>query len=401
MSYKLLFLDQFGTFGGGQRVLLETLSSLDPAQYQKIVALGTDGDFKSKLMEEGIHVLNLPLGHYRSGKKSLLDIARFVFRSLYCAFVLTCWIVRHRPHLLFANGPRTFICTTLSGWVTLRPVVWHLHNVLPKGVELSLLTLFSRRAHTIVACSRAAAEPLLARSPSLQSKIRVVHNPVPNLNQHTSPDMDSLRRSFGVQSQQICIGILGRITPFKGQWHFIEAARLVREQCRGVRFFVIGSPATDKVDQQYYRQLLRTVEQSDVKDAVFFIEHQREVERYLAMMDVVVVASQGPEALPQTLIEGMSLGKAVIAPASGGIVEILEDGKTGLFAEVNEPHKLAAAMMKLIDDSNLRKFLGRTAQERVLRSHTREKFSEVIQSILKSCLTRESLEHVPASPEAA
>ena len=255
--------------------------------------------------------------------------------------------------------------------------------------------------HTIVVCSRAAAEPLLARKPSLQSKVRVVYNPVPSLKQPTSADLDSLRKSFGVESQQICIGSFGRITPFKGQWHFLQAARLVLQQCDKARFFLIGSPATDKVDQEYYNQLRLTVEQSDMKNAVFFIEHQREVEKYLAMMDVVVVASQGPEALPQILIESMSMGKAVIAPASGGIVEILEDGNTGLFAEVGEPDKLAATMMKLIDDSNLRKYLGRTAQERILRVHSRKKFAEAIQSILKSCLTRESLEHMPASPEAA
>ena len=57
-------------------------------------------------MADGIHVMNLPLGHYHSGKKTLLDMVRFFFRSLYCTFVLTCWIVRHRPHLLFANGPQ-------------------------------------------------------------------------------------------------------------------------------------------------------------------------------------------------------------------------------------------------------------------------------------------------------
>ena len=172
MTYKLLFLDQFGTFGGGQRVLLETLSSLDPTQYQKIVALGTDGDFKSRLMADGIHVMDLPLGHYHSGNKTLLDMVRFFFRSLYCGFAVVYWIVRHRPDLLFANGPRTFICTALAGWITLRPVVWHLHNVLPKGVELSLLTLFSRWVHTIVVCSQAAAEPLLARKaqPSVKDK---------------------------------------------------------------------------------------------------------------------------------------------------------------------------------------------------------------------------------------
>jgi hypothetical protein len=113
MSYKLLFLDQFGYLGGGQRVLLETLNSLDRAQYQTMVALGTDGDFRDRLLADGIPVRDLPLGSYHSTKKTPLDMVRFFFRSLYCALVLTGWVVRHRPNLLFANGPRTFICVTL------------------------------------------------------------------------------------------------------------------------------------------------------------------------------------------------------------------------------------------------------------------------------------------------
>ena len=118
MSYKLLFLDQFGTLGGGQRVLLETLNSLDHAQYQAIVALGTRGDFRERLLDEGIPVMDLPLGGYHSGEKTPLDMVRFFFRSMYCALVLTGWVFRHRPDLLFANGPRTFICVTLAGWLT-------------------------------------------------------------------------------------------------------------------------------------------------------------------------------------------------------------------------------------------------------------------------------------------
>jgi glycosyltransferase involved in cell wall biosynthesis len=401
MSYKLLFLDQFGTLGGGQRVLLETLNSLDRAQYQAIVALGTRGDFREKLLNEGIPVMDLPLGSYHSGKKTPLDMVRFFFRSMYCALVLTGWVFRHRPNLLFANGPRTFICVTLAGWLTCRPVIWHLHNVLSQGVELSLLAVFSRWVHTIVVCSQASAQPLLERRPGLQSKIRLIYNPVPRLKQPTAGDVDNLRKSFGVQPEDVCIGIFGRVTPFKGQWHFLQAAQLVLQQTRGARFFVVGSPAADKTDHEYYSQLRLTAEQSEMKNLVFFIEHQREVERYLAMMDVVVVASQGPEALPQTVIEAMSLGKAVIAPASGGIVEILEDGKTGLFAEVNEPNKLAATMLKLIHDPEIRKSLACTAQERISRYDSRERFAEAIQSTLKSCLAQEGIARVPASPEAA
>jgi glycosyltransferase involved in cell wall biosynthesis len=213
--------------------------------------------------------------------------------------------------------------------------------------------------------------------------------------------VDRLRESFGVQPDQVCLGILGRVTAFKGQWHFLQAARLVLQQEQEARFFVIGSPAADKSDQEYYSQLRLIVEQSGMKNSVFFVEYQREIENFIAMMDVVVVASQGPEALPQTVIEAMSMSKAVIAPPSGGIVEIVEDGKTGLFADVSEPSKLAAMMLKLIHDPDILKSLGRSAQERISRHHSREKFGEAIQSTLRSCLTQEGLQRVPASPEAA
>src|SRR5262249_11677488 len=135
MSSTLIFLDQFGYLGGAQRVLLETLGSLDRSEYQPIVALGTNGEFRQRLLDGGISVLDLPLGEYHSGKKTFLDKVRFSFRSLYCAFVLARWVVRHRAKLLFANGPRTFACVTLTGVLPRRPVIWHLHNVFTAGVE--------------------------------------------------------------------------------------------------------------------------------------------------------------------------------------------------------------------------------------------------------------------------
>jgi len=389
MSYKLLFLDQFGYLGGGQRVLLETLSSLDRAQYQTLVALGTDGDFRERLLSEGIPVMDLPLGSYHSGEKTLSDYIRFCFRSLYCALVLTCWVLRHRPNLLFANGPRTFVCVTLAGCLTRRPVIWHLHNVLAGGAELFLLSLFSRWVHTIVVCSQAASGPLLNRRPSLRSKVKLIDNPVPRLPVPTPGDLDKLREGLGVEPEQICIGIFGRVTPFKGQWYFLQAARIVLEQTEDTLFFVVGSPAADKTDREYYLKLQRVVQQSGLMGRVFFIDHQREVEKFLAMMDVVVVASQGPEASPQTIVEAMSMGKAVIAPASGGIVEILEDDDTGLSTEVNDSNKLAASMIRLIKDPEKRRSLGRRAQQRILRHDSRKRFAEAVQQTLQDCLSHE------------
>jgi glycosyltransferase involved in cell wall biosynthesis len=400
-SYKLLFLDQFGTLGGGQRVLLETLNSLDPMQYKTMVALGTGGEFRETLLANGIPVVDLPLGQYHSMQKTLRDKVRFFFRSLYCSFVLTRWILRHRPHLLFANAPRAFICAALAGWFTRRPVIWHLHNVLPQGIELSLLVVFARWVHTIVVCSRAAARPLLSRSAALQSKVRLVYNPVSLLRQPPRSVIQELRERFGVSVGDLSFGIFGRITPFKGQWHFLQAARIVGEQTHRAQFFIVGSPAEDERDQEYYNELRRNLEPSELKMRVHFIEHRRDVERYLAMVDVVVVASQGPEALPQTIMEAMSLGKAIIAPGNGGIVELLEDGKTGMFADVSEPGQLAAAMLRLIHDADTRQTLGRNAQARMSQRDSRVSFAEEIQFTLQDCLSpSRAVKRIPVSPEA-
>jgi glycosyltransferase involved in cell wall biosynthesis len=82
-----------------------------------------------------------------------------------------------------------------------------------------------------------------------------------------------------------------------------------------------------------------------MKSRVSLIEHQSEVEKYLAMMDIVVVASQGPEALPQTIIEAMSMGKAVIAQLRG-IVEVLETERQDCLKERTE--QIGATMLKLL-----------------------------------------------------
>jgi glycosyltransferase involved in cell wall biosynthesis len=93
----------------------------------------------------------------------------------------------------------------------------------------------------------------------------------------------------------------------------------------------------------------------------------------------------------------MSMGKAIVAPGTGGIVEMLEDGKTGLFAHVKQPNHLAAAMLKLIDDGETRRSIGRNAQQEVSQVDSRRAFAEAIQLTIENCLAREGT-RVAVSP---
>src|SRR5437879_10732817 len=152
----------------------------------------------------------------------------------------------------------------------------------------------------------------------------------------------ALRQNLHLEDGFFSFGILGRVTPFKGQICFIEAAKLVLQQFDRAYFFVIGSPAAgDSSDETYYNDLQFKVKKAGLDSKVFFIPHTREIERYYALLNVVVLASQGPEALPRTLIEAMYLGKLVIAPDQESIREIVENGSTGFLVDQAKPDLLA------------------------------------------------------------
>jgi glycosyltransferase involved in cell wall biosynthesis len=71
------------------------------------------------------------------------------------------------------------------------------------------------------------------------------------------------------------------------------------------------------------------------------------------------------DACPTTVLEAMAGGRSVVATATGGIVDMIVDGETGLLVPPGDEHKLAEAMARLLNDADLRIRLAAGARERV------------------------------------
>ena len=389
MSFPILFIDQFGTFGGGQKVLWIVLQSLVPTHYAPVIALNGDGSFRKTLAASGYQVIDLAIGTYQSGKKSNTDELRFLWRTALCALQLALYIVRRDIRLLYANGPRTFVCACIAGKLTHRPVIWHLHNVLASSGQVRLLAFFAGWVHQILTCSEAVAQRLLTARPELRSRITVIHNPMPRWT--NSSTRQEVQKHLIAPPEHVGIGILGRITPFKGQLQFAQAARLVIQEVQQVHFWIMGSPATgDHQDRQYFEQIRSFVKDSRLEQRFSFVGHQPDVRPYYDVLDIVVVASQGPEAFGMTVLEAMSLAKAVIAPRAGGIDELVEDEHTALLVTEASPEALAAKILDLLRDSEKRGRLGKNAREVAQARFSADAFEEKIQRILNSALRHAS-----------
>lgn len=388
MPPAILFLDQFGRFGGAQRVLQAILRARTSSWYEPIIALNGEGDFREWLKSSGYAVHNLAIGKYSSGRKSVGDSWRFFWRTLWSACQLVVLVFRRDVQLLYANAPRTFICAAIAGRITGRPVIWHLHNVLSPGIRLKVVASFSGWVRQIVVCSDAAAQPVLAARPKLANKIVIVHNPVPawagkaerSAAKEGIPSSHHNRNHLGV-------GILGRITPFKGQLQFAEAARLVLQEFEQVHFWIIGSPtAGDSADEAYFEEVQRDVRAARLGSWFSFVPHDHDVARCYDLLDIVVLASQGPEAFPMILLEAMSLGKAIVAPRAGGVAELLEDGQTALLVREASAGSLAQGILDLLYDPGKRRQLAENGRKVSSERFSIDLFNEKIQRVLEAAL---------------
>jgi glycosyltransferase involved in cell wall biosynthesis len=97
--------------------------------------------------------------------------------------------------------------------------------------------------------------------------------------------------------------------------------------------------------------------------------------------DVVVTPSRF-ESFGLMLVEGMMFGKPVIGCRAGGMLEVVEDGKTGLLAEPGDVASLEACLNRLIEDPELRARLGKAARARYEKYFTAERMTAEVVAFL-------------------
>jgi glycosyltransferase involved in cell wall biosynthesis len=154
------------------------------------------------------------------------------------------------------------------------------------------------------------------------------------------------------------VGIVGRVTEWKGQHVFLEAvAQAFRS--RPVEAVVIGAPL---FGEDAYADRIRR-QAAELDGAVTFRGFVDDVPSELAQLDLLVHASIIPEPFGQVVLEGMAAGLPVAAANAGGPAEVIDDGIDGLLYPPGDADALADRLQLLAGDRELRLRLGRAARE--------------------------------------
>lgn len=321
------------------------------------MALPESGPFAEALRARAIETLFFPLGRYHSGRKSMADIAAFPYRSLRCAWWVAKVIRKHRVNLVYINGPRCLWAGALAARLTGTPSLFHLHMTVTRRTDRVVTALGCRHVTKIVACSRTAAAALLKDQASLDRRLEVIYNPVrsfPPAAGLTWPDGGPIGPGGG--AAQPIVGVVGRITPAKGQHVALGAlARLIRSGLNA-RLVLVGAPDPHSAEDNTYRASLNSSTRSlGLEGRVWLPGYQENPGPFYRAFDVVVIPTVTSEGLPLVALEAMQAGVPVIGSAVGGVPEIVQDGRNGFLVPSGDENALASRLEQLLTSPGLQR----------------------------------------------
>lgn len=332
---RILFVDQFGDFGGAQIGLLDLLEETVRQGWKTEVMAPGNGPLHKACADRGIPSSKLPLAHYASGHKTIADVCRYGFDSLRSGMAIRNAARRLQANLIYINGPRVLPAAVVAARSESAPMIFHAHSYLDREYTRRIARwCINRKRMRVLAISRFVARPFASLADS--SALRIVYNGVRDHGFVARPRL-----------QPLCIGILGRISHEKGHLDFVRAAKVLAVGRPGLRFAVFGAALFS--GDSYERDVRAAARGTPVG----FRGWTDDVPAALHEMDVLAVPSGPAEGATRVIMEAFSAGTPVVAYPSGGIPELVSHGETGLLTSANTCEALAETLNRLLNNRAL------------------------------------------------
>jgi glycosyltransferase involved in cell wall biosynthesis len=328
---NILCIDQFSTWGGGQRSLLDLLPSFAERGWRPYVVLPDEGLFSDELRRLGYSTSILKSSAYTSIRKPKREIWRYAQTLPELSHRIERLVDELGIDLLYINGPRFL---PPAAWVAQRrriPVVFHCHHRLEQlsAVLLSGASVWFSHAQ-VIACCEHAVRPLSQFIG--KERLSIIYNGVLSLEEAQVRRPAQIRR----------IGVVGRIEQEKGQLDFVKAVPLVASHFRHCRFVVAGSPMFS--NNSYYETVVAAAAGLPIQ----FVGWQNDIAKIFSNLDLVVVPSTALESTTRVIMEAFAFGVPVVALPAGGIPEIVTDNETGFLAQVGTAEALAQRICSVL-----------------------------------------------------
>lgn len=366
---RILYVNQTGLVSGAETVLMNILRGLDRARIEPCVLCPAQGRLAGEIRELGIEWLPLPAIEARFAWRPD-RVIHSVLSLLKAVMTIREQVRTLAPDLIHANSFRAGIASSAAAMGTAIPVVWHVHDTLPRHPVSSAIRLFlclARRTR-VIAVSNATAKRVIGILP-IGKRVQTIYNGV-DLDRFSARRAGRMefRKTIGVSEGDFLVCAVGQICARKGLLELIYALRQIVSQAPHMHLAIVGK-VVFRHEEEYLDALRAASRLLGIENRVHFTGELYDVSGALQASDLLVLNSRD-EPFGLVLIEAMACGTPVLATRVGGIPEIVTDSENGWLIESGDSAALASTLLELSRNAAA---LTRVA-ERALRT-TCPKFS--------------------------
>jgi glycosyltransferase involved in cell wall biosynthesis len=348
-----IHIDTAKTWRGGQRQVLLTVLGLRERGHRTVLVAHPDGELAQRASE----------GH------DLIRLAPRTEVDLHAAWKLSRIVKELQPDIVHAHDPHAVAVASLA--LSFRTFSPSPVLIASRRVAFHLKAhAFSRwKYHQVdcfVAASLAIGQMLIGDGVD-PAKVVTVYEGI-DLHRMQAEPAAPIHAEFWLPTHAPIVGAVAALTQEKGHKHLIDAAALVVREVPDARFVILGEGELRPV-------LERQVKELHLEKHVLLPGFRADILSFIRSFDLFVMCSLF-EGLGTSLLDAMALSRATVASDTGGMPEVVVDGKTGLLVPPRDHRQLAAAIATLLKDPRRRDAMGQAGLERVRSLFSAEQMVE-------------------------
>lgn len=303
--------------------------------------------------------------------------------DLFALLKLMMVLHRERPLIVQSLSPKAGLLCAIAGWLLQVPIrvhwftgqVWVTKQGLMRKLLKTLDTLIAKLTTNLLADGLLQMDFLIQQGVVQRAKIEVLGNgSVCGVNvdrfQPNPKCRSSVRQKYGVPDNAVLGLFVGRVTPDKGVLELAQAIHILKQHGVSLYFAFVGP------DEGNMSAAI-TLASGDDSQRIIMTGFSATPELFMSAADFLVLPSYR-EGFNTTIIEAAACGIPAIGSRIYGIIDAIEEGKTGLLVEPRNPEQLAEAMRKLVVDRQYGSKLGSAARMRVLANFRSEHLTEAL-----------------------
>lgn len=338
--------------GGSERQMVEVARRQKAAGYDVYVAcLRAEGPLLSVLQEARVPIAEFSPRGSLLRPRGIYQICRFArfLRKQHFDIV--------HSHDLWSNlmGIPAARMARVPVVISSQRDLGHLDWYTPR--RRGVIARLHRMASAVVANAGAVQEFLVRELKVPAQHIRVVRNGV-EWERFAGPRLDRSHVLPAARSEDMLITLVANMHgTTKGHAVLIEAAPEICARHSEARFVLVG-------DGEERRNLEARVSAAGLDGRFFFLGRSSDVADVLGISDIFVLPSEA-EGMPNAVLEAMAANLPVVTTAVGGVLEIIDDGRSGLLVPPRDSAALGAAILRLLDDPEFASRLARSGAAHV------------------------------------